>query len=238
MLCNKLSQLPELNVMASLALGPIHSDYPVPHRAGGFGGVSGLLSYLEQNSIDTLIDATHPFATQMKQNAMEAARISRVEFIALQRELWSPAPQDLWNSSPTLSEASRLVPNDSTVFAALGSKNFTAELQTLRHSLYSSRVFLRTMSPLSFTLPPNWEAVEYHPPLSIESELSLLERHKITCLLCRNSGGQSGRFKLTAAAMLGLQVYMVTPSQINYDEQAVTCYSTVDELLNNERFQV
>jgi precorrin-6A/cobalt-precorrin-6A reductase len=33
---------------------------PVPVRRGGFGGADGLASYLRTESVDLLVDATHP----------------------------------------------------------------------------------------------------------------------------------------------------------------------------------
>jgi len=44
-------------------------------RVGGFGGVSGLVSYLRSENIDAVIDATHPFAAQMSHNAHEACEL-------------------------------------------------------------------------------------------------------------------------------------------------------------------
>ena len=46
---------------------------PIPSRSGGFGGVEGLVSFLRDEKIDALIDATHPFAAQMSAHAREAA---------------------------------------------------------------------------------------------------------------------------------------------------------------------
>jgi precorrin-6A/cobalt-precorrin-6A reductase len=38
-------------------------------RVGGFGGVDGLVNYLCVEKINLLIDATHPFASQISWNA-------------------------------------------------------------------------------------------------------------------------------------------------------------------------
>ncbi len=34
-------------------------------RIGGFGGVDGLIEYLESKRISAIVDATHPFAQRM-----------------------------------------------------------------------------------------------------------------------------------------------------------------------------
>ena len=45
---------------------------PVPVRVGGFGGVEGLAHYLVQDGVDIVVDATHPFAAQISNNAIAA----------------------------------------------------------------------------------------------------------------------------------------------------------------------
>jgi hypothetical protein len=44
----------------------------IPSRIGGFGGVDGLAAYLTTMRTPLVIDATHPFAAQMSQNAAQA----------------------------------------------------------------------------------------------------------------------------------------------------------------------
>ena len=45
---------------------------PIEKRIGGFGGVQGLFAYLREEQITHVIDGTHPFATQMSENAVLA----------------------------------------------------------------------------------------------------------------------------------------------------------------------
>src|SRR5260370_38998563 len=45
---------------------------PVRTRTGGFGGADGLAAWLAQESIEAVIDATHPYADQISSNAVAA----------------------------------------------------------------------------------------------------------------------------------------------------------------------
>ncbi len=74
----RLAKRGDLDVTLSLA-GRTASPVPhaVPVRVGGFGGVAGLADYLMTQRIDALIDATHPYATIISQNAAAAARDSQ-----------------------------------------------------------------------------------------------------------------------------------------------------------------
>ncbi len=46
-----------------------HAPLPGRVRVGGFGGVNGLVRYLQSERVDALLDATHPFAAQMPHHA-------------------------------------------------------------------------------------------------------------------------------------------------------------------------
>src|ERR1041385_1705269 len=78
-LAERLAPRSDLDVRLSLAgrtSNPV--PHPVPIRIGGFGGAEGLADYLAAERIDRLIDATHPYAAVMSQNAAQASRRARV----------------------------------------------------------------------------------------------------------------------------------------------------------------
>ncbi|MEO0327510.1 MAG: precorrin-6A/cobalt-precorrin-6A reductase, partial [Pseudomonadota bacterium] len=57
-------------------------------RSGGFGGAIGLKDFLLNNKFTRLIDATHPFATQISKNAVKAAELTGVQFERYSRPAW------------------------------------------------------------------------------------------------------------------------------------------------------
>ena len=76
----------------------------IPCRIGGFGGVSGLARYLHDNAIQVLVVATHPFAAQIRQNAVGAARATGTRLLLIERPAWEQETGDCWTeASPTLS---------------------------------------------------------------------------------------------------------------------------------------
>ena len=236
-LCQQLNEIQGLHIIASLRDDPYYSEYPVQLRTGGFGGIEGIVSYIRMNAIDILIDATHPFASQIKLNAIQAANKLGIELLVLKRPLWQPTPECQWISTSTLLGACELIPKGSRVLAAIGHKNLFHHFPTITSRLATSKVFLRTMSPIFDHLPSHWEAIQYRPPISVNSELKLFDQYRISCLLCRNSGGVSGHHKLTAASQLGLQIFMVNPPKINYGHETnIKCFNSVEEIMN-ERFK-
>src|ERR1700722_19877288 len=71
-------------------------EQPVPTRHGGFGGVEGLEKYLQGEHVSLLVDATHPFAINMSEHAVAAARSSQTPILAVRRIPWTAVPGDRW----------------------------------------------------------------------------------------------------------------------------------------------
>ncbi|HEY3557985.1 MAG TPA: precorrin-6A/cobalt-precorrin-6A reductase [Kribbella sp.] len=64
-----------IDVISSLAGRTTNAHHPPGQvRIGGFGGATGLTAWLQANPVDAVIDATHPFATQITKNATQATR--------------------------------------------------------------------------------------------------------------------------------------------------------------------
>ncbi|MGI9436350.1 MAG: precorrin-6A/cobalt-precorrin-6A reductase, partial [Geminicoccaceae bacterium] len=74
-LAEALASQDDLHVINSLA-GRTRSPRQLPGevRIGGFGGVPGLVAFLEDRGINAVVDATHPFATAMSAHADMACR--------------------------------------------------------------------------------------------------------------------------------------------------------------------
>ena len=61
-------------------------------RVGGFGGVAGMAETLRDLRIDFAVDATHPFASMISANAVEACETANVPRLMLIRPPWRPEP--------------------------------------------------------------------------------------------------------------------------------------------------
>ena len=113
---------PTLTVISALA-GP-HPRAALarrPVRIGGFGGAEGLASYLRDERIGLLIDATHPFATQISAQAREAAREAGTKRLVIVRPPWRPLPGDRWIDVDTVEEAAAAIPAEAQrVFLTVG----------------------------------------------------------------------------------------------------------------------
>jgi precorrin-6A/cobalt-precorrin-6A reductase len=178
---------------------------PLPQRIGGFGGVSGLVEYLRAEHITHIIDATHPFAAQMSAHAVQAAEITGLPLLALERAPWQPAPDDRWNLVPDMAAAVAALPDKpARVFLAIGRQNLEVFAVKPQH-----HYLLRLVdAPKSLPLPDAC-AVISRGPFTVADDLDLMTTHQITHIVAKNSGGSGARAKLDAARQLSLPVILI-----------------------------
>lgn len=176
---------------------------PLPLRTGGFGGVPGLVDYVQSQGISHVIDATHPFAAQISRNAVAASQAAGVPLVALERAPWTPQPGDDWHHVADYEAAAAALPGDGAgVFLAIGRQNL-APFAGLDH-----RWMLRFAEVASHPLSDATLIVS-RGPYSVAGDTELLRRHAIRHVVAKNAGGQAAQAKLTAARGLGLPVVMI-----------------------------
>jgi precorrin-6A/cobalt-precorrin-6A reductase len=179
---------------------------PVPTRVGGFGGADGLARYLTEQSVDALIDATHPFAAIMSRNAATAARQTGVPLLAILRPSWKAEPGDRWIDVPDIAAAAEaLGMPPRRVLLTIGRKDLAAFVAASHH-----HYVLRSVdAPPAEDLPPQCEVISARGPFALEAEIALLRDRRIDLLVTKNSGAAATAAKLEAARLLTLPVVMI-----------------------------
>ncbi len=207
-LIEELSSLPDYEVVASLA-GVTKTPRPLaaPTRVGGFGGVSGMLDYLTSQKIAAVIDATHPYAAQISQNAAIATTQLNLPLLRLQRALWQPMPDDNWHPVDSVKEAVDFLPAGSAVFFAASPK-VAAPLRARPDIHWIIRSLNR---PEHADRLPNATYIEGGPAQNWDAEAALFKEKQIQWIISKNSGGISSFAKIKAARELKLPVVMIRP---------------------------
>jgi precorrin-6A/cobalt-precorrin-6A reductase len=179
---------------------------PLPTRVGGFGGVDGLAEYLRTERMTHVIDATHPFASQISRNAVAACAKTSTPLIAYLREPWVSAPGDKWHHVATVEGAAAALPDHpARIFLAIGRQHLDPFATQPQHFY-----LLRLVDAPDAALPlPDAEIVLARGPFTIEGDLALLRDNSITHIVARNAGGEGAKAKLDAARALGLPVIMI-----------------------------
>ena len=203
----RLAQRPGLEVTLSLA-GRTASPVPhaVPIRVGGFGGAEGLAGHLAAEHVDALIDATHPYAYIISENAAAAARKAAVPFVALRRPPWSAVAGDRWIEVGDARAASAAIGRECrNVFVAVGRNELAPFTSAPQH-----RYLIRSVDPVDPPLPlPLATYITARGPFSEANDRALMTQHKIEVVISKNSGGSAAYGKIAAARALGIEVIML-----------------------------
>lgn len=212
---------PDVDLISSLAGRVPDPALPVgPVRIGGFGGVDGLRTYLRDNQITAVVDATHPFAANITANAAEACAGLHLPHLVLARPAWpygdAIVVADDRHAAQTVKDHGY-----QRVFLTTGRSGTTA----FRAS--EAWFLIRAVTPPEpETLPPNHEILLSRGPYDYDNEWALLRDHRIDALVTKNSGGAMTRAKIDAAQALGVPVIMVDRPSL---PAGVTTAGTVDE---------
>jgi len=212
---------PHVDIVSSLAGRVPDPALPVgPVRIGGFGGVDGLRRWLEDEHIDAVVDATHPFAATMTAHAAEACAELRIPHLLLARPPWDPGGAIVVTSD---AEAAEVVAKQhySRVFLTTGRSGVQAFAGSDAWFLIRA-----VTAPDAASLPRHHQLVLSRGPYRYGDECALLREHRIDALVTKNSGGEMTRPKLDAAAALDVSVVMVERPQL---PPGVTSVGTVQQ---------
>lgn len=177
---------------------------PLPMRVGGFGGVDGLVSYLRDENIGAVVDATHPFAAQMSRNAIVACAQAGVPLLGLERPAWVAGDGDSWSHVGSMEAAVQALPDaPARVFLAIGKQNLTGFAAKPHHYL------LRLVDAPEAPPLPDCTVILARGPFDAESDKALLIQHNISHIVAKNAGGAGAEAKLIAARALGLPVILI-----------------------------
>lgn len=193
-------------------------------RIGGFGGIDGLIDFLRADRIEYVVDATHPFASQISATAVTACARVAIPLLRYERPGWISHPDAaMWTWAPDHLAAAAAVAPDARVLLTTGR-------QTLGDFkiLADRAVFVRLVDQPAFSLPPTWSPIVARGPYDLVAERVLMQEHRVDTLITKDSGGAMTAGKLDAARELSVRVIVVR--RPDYADSAPTV-RTNDEAL-------
>lgn len=200
-LARAIAEMPGLEVTAALAgvtRAPV--SLPVATRTGGFGGADGLREWLLSTQTDLVVNATHPFAAQMQENALAACNTLDLPCLRLLRPAWPVRPN--WIRAKDAQRAADALPHGVRVLLTSGRK----EIGPFR-ARTDLRCVLRSIEPVP-DLAPHIQPMIARPPFSPDQERATMALLGITHLVTKNAGGP-GTAKLDAADALRLTTVII-----------------------------
>lgn len=190
------------SIAGIISQSPVVKD-GIQMHIGGFGGCSGLITFLYDHYIELLIDATHPFSMQISAHAQRAALITGCQIWTYLRPAWT-TDSDLWQHVSTWAEILNYLHCYSRPFFTLGRKPIKYYYKILPNQIWLVRCMtVPIMSCLRL------KVLCSRGPFSFEQELNLMRQAEIDILVTKNSGGNVGMSKLLAAKELGIKVMIL-----------------------------
>lgn len=179
---------------------------PIAYRIGGFGGARALATYLRDKGFRAVVDATHPFAARMSENAAAACAETGVPLTVLTRPAWVRQPGDTWiEVADAASAAAALGDVPRNVLLAIGRQDLAAFRGGAAH-----RYVVRAVdAPDAGVLPYTARVITARGPFEMAQEVALLRQEGIDVVVSKNSGGAATYGKIAAARDRGLPVVMI-----------------------------
>lgn len=209
-------------VTSTLAGRVAHPALPAGEvRIGGFGGVAGLVSYVQAGGFTQVVDATHPFAAQMSRHASLAAAETEVPLLRLARPGWRAHPlAKQWTWVDSLHAARSAADGARRPFVTTGRQSLPA------YAAWSDRDVLVRLVDVAEGLPARWTSVISRGPYDHDGERTLMLAEGVDALLTKDSGGSHTVAKVDVATALGIPVVIVSRPPGEPGGQSV---STVEE---------
>ena len=209
-LASQLAARDDLTVISSLAGRVSQPRLPAGIvRVGGFGGVAGLVSYLADENIKVVIDATHPFAAKISGNAELACNTLCIPLIAFERPPWTPKKEDRWCAVPDVQAAASMVNHKrNRVFLSIGRQELGAF-----SDCEDAWFLVRAIDEPSERLPANSKLILKRGPFHLDDELQMLRSESISLIVSKNSGGTATYSKIQAARTLQIPIVMIDRPQ-------------------------
>lgn len=190
------------------------------------------LTDILRGKFDVLVDASHPYAVNVSQNAIDACRRAEIFYIRFERDEVEVSTENIFHVADYEQAALKAAELGKNIFITTGSRNLKkfVESPALKDCNLTVRI-LPTAEVLSecegLGLTPK-NIIAMQGPFSTGLNVEMFKQCRAEVIVTKNSGKTGGAdTKLDAAKILNLPVVMIDRPKIFYPNVA----STFEEVL-------
>jgi precorrin-6A/cobalt-precorrin-6A reductase len=192
---------------------------------------NGFSRLIKERGIDTVVDATHPYAIEVSQNAMDACKNNNVRYLRFEREEIAIPTHPLIHKVKTMAEAvdkSRTL--GKKIFLTTGISS-VARFVVLKEE---KELYVRILPVpehialcLDMGIPPT-NIIAMHGPFSEDLNRAMFRQYQINTMVTKESGEAGGVLeKVNAALKEGIDTVVIERPGIEYPQK----YSSIDEVV-------
>ncbi|MEH6358069.1 MAG: precorrin-6A/cobalt-precorrin-6A reductase [Pseudomonadales bacterium] len=193
--------------------------------SGGFSQFGGLQAYLEQQKIDAVLDATHPYAEAMTSTAWSVTQQLGMSYWRFHRAPWQAQAGDKWQMFAGWPQLLAALTEFKSVFLTAGQINELAVATFAKYGEQNQKQLLRTAVQPKHPLSDSMSWIKAIGPFDLENELTLMKQNQVDVLVSKNSGGKATEAKLEAARNLDIPVMMLARPAL---PDGITAFDQID----------
>lgn len=165
----------------------------------------GMKRFIQQNDIDKVVDATHPYAITISTNASVVCEQLNIPLFKYVRPPWLVTDKDHWITVNNWAEAKKAMHPFKRPFVTIG-RIASHDINAIpKHQYWVIRSAIEENQTQD-----QYCLIKAVGPYTEEQETELLKTHLIDVVVCKNSGGSAVDGKLRAAQKLNLPVIMLS----------------------------
>lgn len=192
---------------------------------------SGFSCLIKERGIDTVVDATHPYAIEVSQNAMDACKKTNIRYLRFEREEMAIPEHPLIYKVKTMAEA---VDKSGTlgkrIFLTTGISS-VARFVILKEE---KELYVRILPVpehialcLDMGIPPT-NIIAMHGPFSEDLNRAMFRQYQINTMVTKESGEAGGVLeKINAAFNEGIDTVVIERPRLEFPQK----YSSIDEVM-------
>ncbi|MDI6761165.1 MAG: precorrin-6A reductase [Candidatus Brocadiaceae bacterium] len=181
---------------------------------------AGLIKFIEENGIDTIVDATHPYAKEASKNAIEACQVKGVRYIRLERNSTQLPQSPLLHIVKDMGEAIELSSSLGNRILVTTGYNSLPSFIRLRHK---NDLVVRILPVpehiqgcIKMGIPP-WNIHALQGPFSKEFNRATIREFNIDVVVTKDGGKEAKTLeKIEACLEEGIPIVVIQRPSLDY----------------------